>query len=192
MQSQARVCYVEYVIEEVCLMANGKILCSLSQETCIIKMVGRIQYHISLDLGVLIKKMATKPPVNCLIDLTEATYMDSTSLGVIAGIKALEYRHDIKISSRIYSTNQTVTDIVKGVGFHSIFDIVEASPEYTIFEINELPSEKIAKDDTREIFLGAHKDLSSINEKNRVTFLDVVQLLESESPIDQFEDFIAS
>ena len=173
-------------------MVSGKILCSLSKETYIIKMVGRIQYLISLDLGLLIKKMEKTPPSNCIIDLTDATYMDSTSLGVVAGIKTLEYTQSIKIKSRIYSTNRFVTDIIKGVGFQTIFEIIEGAPNYVTSNIDELPTSEIAEEETREIFLDAHKKLSSINEKNRLEFYDVVKLLEGESPLDHFKELIAS
>ena len=162
-------------------MLDGKISYSLSEELCVVKMVGRVQYFASLDLGVFVKSMADTPFQECVIDLTEATYLDSTSLGVIAGLKSLEQEKPNYIGTTIYSTDSSINDILYGVGLQTIFEIKNENPKHGTELLPIVSTNELEDEDTRDIFLGAHKELSTINEENRSTFSNVIELLEGES-----------
>jgi len=110
------------------------------------------------------------------IDLTEATFLDSTNLGFLA--KIAQFMLD-KNGSRttIYSTSKDVNQTLCSVGFDQVFNLVEGPSNLDeIFGV--IDPEKFEKKDKTIMMLDAHKCLMNINEKNQQTFKDVVNLME--------------
>lgn len=163
-------------------MEKGQILCSLSDEHCIIKMVGNIQHEVSFDLGYFARDIKSKRPVSYIIDLTDTTYLDSTSLGILASLCTCNYPKDETANSVIYSTNPKVNDILKTVGFFNIFNVLEDKKEYDdeLTSIHDADTEEI---DLKEIVLTAHKKLSSLSDENMQVFSDVINLLDGDECI---------
>lgn len=163
-------------------MEKGQILCSLTDEHCIIKMVGNIQHEVSFDLGYFARDLRNKRPISYIIDLTETTYLDSTSLGILASLCTCNYPKDETAKSVIYSTNPKVNDILKTVGFFNIFNVLADKKDYDedLESIHDAETEEI---DLKEIILSAHKKLSSISDDNMKVFSEVITLLDGDDYI---------
>ncbi len=110
------------------------------------------------------------------IDLTEATFLDSTNLGFLA--KIAQFMLD-KNGSRttIYSTSKDVNQTLCSVGFDQVFNLVEGKSDLSSI-FGEIESDKFEKKDKTIMMLDAHRCLMNINEKNQQTFKDVVSLME--------------
>ena len=111
-----------------------------------------------------------------VIDLTGATFLDSTNLGFLA--KIAQFMLDKNGSqTTIYSTSKDVNQTLRGVGFDQVFNLVEDKSNLDdIF--GEIDPEKFEKKDKTIMMLDAHRCLMNINEKNQQTFKDVVSLME--------------
>ena len=110
------------------------------------------------------------------IDLTEATFLDSTNLGFLA--KIAQFMLD-KNGSRttIYSTSKDVNQTLCSVGFDQVFNLVEGKSDLSSI-FGEIESDKFEKKDKTIMMLDTHRCLMNINEKNQQTFKDVVSLME--------------
>ena len=67
--------------------------------------------------------------------------------------------------------------ILDSVGFDSIFDIRESLPDQEQV-MSELPCIEGSDEEVRARVLAAHQLLMELNEKNRDSFRDLVQMLE--------------
>lgn len=160
-------------------MEKGQILCSLTDDSCIIKMVGNIQHEVSYDLGYFARDVKSKKDITYIIDLTETTYLDSTSLGILASLCTCNFPKDETAKSVIYSTNPKVNDILKTVGFFNIFTVLDDKKNYDedLVSIHDADTEEF---DLKDIILSAHKKLSSVSDENMKVFSDVINLLEGD------------
>ncbi len=156
-------------------MADGNILYALKDKECVIKMIGEVRHTISAQLDLLIDQIfQTESAGACVIDLTDATYVDSTNLGLIAKIaKFLSIQK--KEKAIIVSNNEEVNIVLSSMGFEDYFIIVH---EYQIDDaqleqISESEQENLQK---AQMILEAHETLMEMNKKNAHDFHAVTEL----------------
>ena len=154
--------------------APGMVYYAKYDELYIIKFVGEIRYTMGCALEKFLEQLFSQRDFNTLlIDLTEATNIDSTNLGLLA--KAANFmaaRFAKKVP--IISTNPDVTEILNSVSFDQVFDIcddTETCKEAAQCLVVEDPS----KAEMAKTLFEAHSALSDLNEKNRAMFKDVVE-----------------
>lgn len=116
-----------------------------------------------------------------LVDLSKTDSIDSTSLGLLAKLsikadKLFNYR------PTLLSPHPDISRILFSMGFEDVFSIVEEPLRYEE-QLEELPSLKTSSEELRKRVLEAHRTLMAMNENNRQAFQDLVETLESESPL---------
>lgn len=160
-------------------MAEGKILFTRNDGCWFIKMNGNIRYPIGRDFDHFINRMFREPTLqDVVIDLTDAEYLDSTNLGLLAKIaNKMHEKFDRKVT--LISTNANINYLLDSIGFYDIF-IVISNPAATPGELHEITHLKAMEKQQAETMLEAHRLLMNMNEKNRNEFKDVVELLEKE------------
>ena len=142
-----------------------------------IKMVGNLKYTTSSGFDHFVDSLIERGYENVVIDLSEAVYIDSTNLGLLAKI-AGRARQGKNVHVSIVSPNEDINEILKSVRFDKLFTIVDVMPEVdSLQEIED--GEKDRKKDL-QMLLEAHKALMDAHEENRPQFKDVVELLEME------------
>lgn len=150
--------------------------------TCI-KMVGNLKYTTSSGFDRFVDGLVDRGFSNLVIDLSEASYIDSTNLGLIAKLAEQSRKHeDTRVS--IISTNEDINEILESVRFDRLFTIVESMEEVQQ-KLGEVEGEEIEDVDAGDredlkMLLEAHKVLMDAHEENRPKFRDVVELLEKE------------
>ena len=165
-------------------MANYKILQAEQQGIYVLKFIGEIRLYLCSTLDIIIDSMASNPLFKTVvIDLSETTVIDSTTLGLLAKIAILA-RKKSSFLPTIISTNPDVTRIIQTMGFNEIF-IIMKEPASNITELEELPILQATEQEVREKVLDAHLRLMALNESNREEFKDLVQALECENKMDQ-------
>ena len=141
----------------------------------ILKFVGEIRYTMGCALEKFLEQLFTQRDFDTiLIDLTEATNIDSTNLGLLA--KAANFMAT-KFAKKvpIISTNPDVTQILNSVSFDQVFDICDdtaACKEAAQCLVIEDPS----KAEMAKTLFEAHSTLSDLSEKNRAMFKNVVDV----------------
>lgn len=162
-------------------MDRGRYFFAEKEGITYIKMVGKLKYTTSSGFDQFVESLLDRGFENVIIDLTEAVYIDSTNLGLIAKIAGRARRNE-HMHVTIISTNEDINEILSSVRFNTLFTIVEQVPEPQ--ELEEIPDEKRERREDLQMLIEAHKALMDIHEENRPQFKDVVELMENE-----FRDF---
>jgi anti-anti-sigma factor len=157
-----------------------KILQAEQQGIYVLKFVGEIRLNLCSTLDQLIESITNNPLFKTVvIDLTETTVIDSTTLGLLAKIAVIAKKKNHFLPT-IISTNPDITRIIIAMGFDQIFLILK-EPATSIEELQELPIMRCTEEDTRLKVLDAHKVLMDINDHNREQFKDLVEILEADA-----------
>jgi anti-anti-sigma factor len=117
---------------------------------------------------------------NIIIDLSETEYLDSTCLGLLA--KMANYLLNTRDKKpTIISNKENINHILKGVGFNKVFHIIKRYPQ-NIDELNKISIDKKDNLDTDmgKMIMDAHEALFDLNEKNKETFKDVVEIFRNQ------------
>jgi anti-anti-sigma factor len=161
-------------------MPKGRYLFAKENKTLFFKLEGTLKYTESLSFDAFIDSLIQKQDFDeAVFDLTEVIYLDSTNLGIIAKIGEYLLERYGKRTTLI-STNEDVNEVLRSVGFDEVFILID-DPSERIRKVDEIPNKAEDTDkDTGNMILEAHKNLIRINEKNRETFQDIVDLMEKE------------
>ncbi len=167
-------------------MDTGNVLYARQGNVVVLRFVGKLGFAESgsrsttAALNAFLKQLfEAKDFENILLDLTEATSIDSTTLGLMAKITKFSMEHFGR-KTMILSMNENIDRILESVGFDRVFVMVHeaASP---CPDMIALPA---ANDSDREwisTVLTAHQELCRLNERNYATFKCLVEMLEKET-----------
>lgn len=165
-------------------MASYKILQAEQQGIYVLKFIGEIRLYLCSTLDIIIDSMSSNPDFKTVVvDLTETTIIDSTTLGLLAKVAVLA-RKKSSFLPTIISTNPDVTRIIQTMGFGEIFVIMK-EPAAELSELEEIPILQATEQEVREKVLDAHHALMDLNESNREEFKDLVLALECENKSEQ-------
>jgi len=162
-------------------MDNGAVYYARHHDTYVIKPTGAVRYQLGCSFDEFLKRLFTREDFNdILIDLTEATMIDSTFLGLLAKIaNYIRRRFDRKVT--IISSNEDINKILNSVGFYSVFNI-SATATTIQGETDQIKMRDADKSEMARTLYDAHLILSELNEKNREMFKNVVEELQCRLP----------
>ena len=159
-------------------MTAGKIQFAENEGTYVLKLVGEIRLTLSSSLESFLDNMFNDPDFSSvIIDLSETTTIDSTSLGILAKL-SIQAKKRYNLVPIVISTQDDITRILLSMGFDSVFVIVREFDGLVKLPMNDLPCEGSTEPATQERVLNAHKVLMSLNEDNRKAFSELVEQLE--------------
>ncbi len=160
-------------------MEDEKVLYSIVDNTCVVKMIGAIIYKTCQNFDKFLNKIKKDPKINkFVIDLTETTYINSTNLGLITKIYDISIKNSY-VRPVIISTHDNINEILQTVGFGRIFDLIH-DPENLDTSFQEIPDTKASENNLGKLMLDSHRALSKLNLKNREQFKDVIKLFEKD------------
>jgi anti-sigma B factor antagonist len=111
---------------------------------------------------------------NFQIDLATCVYMDSTFLGMLAGL-GIKVQERSKKPIRIVNVNERVLGMLQGLGIDHLFAM---SPSATTkLDLTKLSGQEISKDAKSREMLEAHERLVKVAPTNNAKFRDVIALL---------------
>lgn len=145
---------------------------------CFLKLSGYNNYINCTAFKELVDKIVYENKFDeILIDLNEVSYIDSTNLGLIA--KCAEYLIEKNNNKPVlYSTNPDINTLLESIGFKNAFILIDSHFDNKT-EFNKLNSEeKMPREQLNQVLYDAHKALIRLDEKNRNTFADVIDVLE--------------
>ena len=108
------------------------------------------------------------------IDLSHCTYMDSTFLGMLAGIGS-KVKESSLPTIKLLNTTERVLGMIQGLGIDHLFQMIHE--ERVSVPLNKLHGEEISKETKSREMLEAHEKLVSISQANEAKFRDVIELL---------------
>lgn len=148
----------------------------------VIKMQGDVRLTLCLSFDQFIENMLSGPDFCTVVfDLTDAQAIDSTTLGLMAKIsirgRALGFADPLVITS-----NPSITRLLVSMGFEDIFTLVtDAVFAHPSMDSDDcvLQADCMSEDEVQCRVIEAHRILMDLNEKNRNTFRELVETLES-------------
>jgi anti-anti-sigma factor len=144
----------------------------------VLKFVGDIRYTMGCSLDELLEQHLSDEKIDSVfIDLSEASSIDSTSLGLMAKVANLMLsRSPHKVT--LVSPNEDINQILESIGFDDIFDICHYDKDCPLAS-EQLRIDDPAKENMAKTMLEAHSILSELNDKNRSMFKEVIGALKA-------------
>jgi len=146
-----------------------------------IKIAGRASFNSSVDFKTLVNGLFQKGFCCFVLDLTECPLMDSTFLGILAGLglKFGAARNGNTVPClQLFNPNPRILDLLENLGVSHLFKILAASdlPAGKMASMDATPANADKKEISRAC-LEAHETLMQINPANIAKFKDVTQFL---------------
>ena len=138
-----------------------------------IRIGGRASFNNSVDFKTLINSLAQNGCSHFVLDLSECLLMDSTFLGVLAGL-GLKYPHngDNHPAFELLNPNHRIADLLENLGVVHLFRIVHGQSAAPTMQCVE---QTVAQGDGKEVTrtcLEAHQTLKKLNTNNVPKFKD--------------------
>jgi anti-sigma B factor antagonist len=149
--------------------------------TAFIRVPGRANFTTSVEFKIAVQELRQRGLDHFVVDLTECITMDSTFLGVLAGmaIRLIEQKGlEPEIDLELLNPNHRVADLLENLGVVHLFKIVQDAtrcPE--CFAPANNGSEAPSKLEISKTCLEAHETLMEVNPDNVPKFKDVAQFL---------------
>jgi anti-sigma B factor antagonist len=143
-----------------------------------IRIGGRASFSNSVDFKTLINSLARNGCSHFILDLSECLLMDSTFLGVLAGL-GLKYPHngDKNPAFELFNPNHRIEDLLENLGVVHLFRIVHGqSPARPMQGVGPTTAQDDGTEVTRTC-LEAHETLMKVNPNNVPRFKDVAEYL---------------
>lgn len=160
-------------------MQEGWLKAAFDSGVFVLKLCGDVRLTLCATLDSQAQRLADTPGLKAvMIDLREATNVDSTALGFLAKV-ALAVEGRLEQPPTIVADNPDVRRMLDVMGFSHFFTLVEA-PLVEPEALADLPLVKADEAGLQQRILEAHRILMRINEHNREQFQPLVELLEEQ------------
>ena len=159
-------------------MSTGHIEYAALDGTHVFKLVGEIRANSCISLDHLLDKIEQRHDVTgALVDLTKATFIDSTVLGILAklGLKLLQTHN---IHAVMLTTNPDITTLANSMGLGQVFVVLNCVGDPCSTRV--LPEEHANHAEMLHTVLEAHRSLMCLNKNNHNMFQPLVKQLEQE------------
>lgn len=167
-------------------MHEGRLKAAFDSGVFVLKLCGDVRLTLCATLDQQAARLAETPGLKAvMVDLREATNVDSTALGFLAKV-AMAVKGRLEQPPTIVADNPDVQRMLDVMGFSHFFTLVE-TPLTEPSELDELPQIEANESDLQQRILEAHRILMRMNEHNREEFQPLVDLLEAQKAHDHVE-----
>ena len=160
---------------------NDDLQAAFCDHTVLVRISGRGSFKVAAPLKQFIAKVAAERPVlTVAIDLKECIGMDSTFMGVLAGL-----------SGRLRKNNQTLevinlstknAQLLKTLGVDQVLSFYEDGHGHDLAAgtVEAVPTDQASEKEMAETALRAHEKLAEICDENQPRFKRVIELLKED------------
>lgn len=156
-------------------------LVMVDEQFACIRIIGRANFASSVDFKTLVDDLRQKG-CNCFVlDLSECVLMDSTFLGVLAGLGLKLGSNNegaVQRGVQLFNPSPRITELLETLGVLHLFKITQgtfAAPVAT--EPIEHVAANPSKAEVTQTCLEAHRTLMELSPANAARFKDVSQFL---------------
>ncbi|MBW6392256.1 MULTISPECIES: STAS domain-containing protein [Halomonadaceae] len=158
---------------------EGRVQAAFDSGVFVLKLCGDVRLTLCATLDTQAQQLARTPGLQSLIiDLREATNVDSTALGFLAKV-AMAVKDRILYKPTIVVDNPDVQRMLEVMGFAQFFAMVKA-PLTETCELSDLPEIPADMEGMRKRILEAHRILMRMSDHNREEFQPLVEMLEAQ------------
>jgi anti-anti-sigma regulatory factor len=146
-----------------------------------IKIAGRASFNSSVDFKTLVNGLSQKGFSRFVLDLTDCPLMDSTFLGVLAGLGlkfGAAHNGDPRATIELLNPKPRILDLLENLGVSHLFKVLNGpEPATEKMASVECPPPNADRKEISRACLEAHQTLMNINPANIPKFKDVAQFL---------------
>lgn len=159
----------------------SSLLVSTTGQIAVVKINGRANFASSVTFKLLINELRENGFRNFVLDLSECVTMDSTFLGVLAGM-ALKFASlptsELPCCLQLLNPNQRIADLLENLGVSHLFKTIQGpNPSTAEFQPHAPDTLPPSRQEISETCLEAHQLLMAINPDNIPKFKEVTQFL---------------
>lgn len=159
-------------------MESGKILVSHDGSNYIIKLESDVRLTLCASLSQYMDTIFESESVDdVLVDLLDATGVDSTTLGLLAKL-ALHCKKMFGVKPTIFCVDEDLIQVLKSMGLDDIYNIVDQPPEQ-LDSLKPLPPNVEDVELMQQQILEAHKLLVLLSPDKKQEFINLIQCFES-------------
>src|SRR6185295_8932780 len=161
---------------------SADMLVSVVDRVVCVKIRGRASFTLSVDFKTLVSEMRQRGYGQFIIDLSECLIMDSTFLGVLAGIGmklADTSTGQNSATMELLNPNERVADLLDTLGVAHLFRVVKG-PNPSDLKFQAVEQTECTKLDLTRNCLEAHEVLMGINPENVARFKDVTDFFKQD------------
>ncbi len=156
---------------------SGEVMYAFQDGHYVLKFLGDVRLTLCSTIDEHLREILRREDVtDTLIDLTETSNIDSTSLGLIAKLAVKSAKHNLP-KPTLVSTNPDITRILLAMGFDQVFLLIDQLP-MSRADLEKVPVVQESEEQVRQRIVDAHKVLISLNDANRDEFKDLLAALE--------------
>ncbi len=168
---------------------SDKILVTVDGDTAFIKVEGKGTYNVAPELKKFCFDQVSRGVCNIILDMEECATMDSTFMGVMAGV-AMRLRDLNEHTFMVINLTPKTKDLLEVLGLSNLIDC------YLKEEVSDKVSEQLADQEnfvegkeltpakdkaaTAKVMLKAHLDLIKADNNNQLKFENVINYLSKE------------
>ena len=165
------------------------IVYAIQDGVCYLKLSGELRHDCAGPLDTLIERLfsmstgfdglycqgSTGEFTAVVIDLNETSFMDSTVIGLLAGIARELLARDLPAPT-VFSTNSEINQLLRSLCLDEVFTLIEQPTERSLASLALVQSSEGDGQCSGAAILRAHEALVELNETNRVAFQSVISL----------------
>jgi anti-sigma B factor antagonist len=156
--------------------ADDRILVTVDDAYALARVLGRGSYKVSRSLKEFASRVMDSGNAVFLVDLQHCVGMDSTFMGVLAGLSQRQQKENGR-KVILTGVSEKLVNLMKTLGLSQLVEIQEDPPETETQDLTELKRVKETPLDSANTMLEAHEKLVEIDEDNRLRFQDVLEYL---------------
>ena len=150
-----------------------------------VKVAGRANFSGSVDFKTLVTTLWDKGYHHFVLDLTECLLMDSTFLGVLAGLGLKLNDHNGQSHNpasnghaiELLNPSPRIADLIENLGITHLFDVTRGPVTTECLTRLDHATTPADRREVQRTCLEAHKTLMDMNPANVPKFKDVAQFL---------------
>ena len=154
---------------------------AITDHTIFVRVFGRGSFRVAAPLKQFIAEIVSHQPISTVvIDLNECIGMDSTFMGVLAGLSGRLKRAGQ--SMELVNLSDKNASLLKTLGVDQVVSFYRNAHGHPleVQDTQAVPTDQTSKKELAETALQAHEKLVQIHEGNRPRFKRVVEFLKDD------------
>lgn len=163
------------------LTTSGQIFAGIHETQLVLRFVDDVRLIWCVALEEYCSSVFANDDVTGFyVDLSLATNLDSTTLGVLAKLGIMA-KKQLENPPTMHFETSDIERLVNCMGFSKVFHIVKTDEALGIDDSNlhELDSRDCCEDVMRDSVINAHKTLMELSDENKKKFQELVNTLEN-------------
>lgn len=150
----------------------------------VVKVIGRASFKNSAPMKSFFERLVERGKKRFVIDFKDCSAMDSTFLGILAGLGIQLMKMEPQGSVVLSRMGPRNLELVKNLGLHKILILDDEPPEGTPLNTQNWEdveeNERQSEIESARLVLQAHENLVEADASNETKFQDVISFLKSQ------------